>query len=426
MVAVALGFVIYPLIEGGNDVINSDWPAFATGGRLIVEDPGHLYDFDTQRRVQLQVTGGRTLVTLGIKGILPFLAPAWVAFIAVPFDLLGTNLGGRLWILFELACLALGLYLAVRPRPPTADPSGAVAPPPREAGRNRPGFWRVPSGAFAPPPRMAGRIRPGFRPVPSGAFAPPPRMAGRIRPGFRPGLPAFASVPTALLLLNAQLDGIVALGIGAAFALWSRPYLAGLALGLTLMKPQLVLPIGFALLVARRWRVVVGWAAAGLLLLGSTAALNPHWISEWLAVAGTTVQPGSREVDLAHFGVLFPAGWQQVAEATVSLIAIVAVILLAWRRREDFRSAAAVLVAGGVLASPHALPTDLVVVAVALVIWGEAEWSDWVLLSVGAAIAAIVPAPWPTPIGVLLVGWLCLRAGGLSGWRPGRAPASAG
>ena len=153
MLAVAVGFVIYPLVEGGNDVINSDWPAFATGGRLIVENPSHLYDLDVQRRAQLEVTGGRTLVTLGIKGILPFLAPAWVAFIAVPFDLLGTNLGGRLWILFGLACLALGLFLAVRPRPPTE--------------------W----------------------------------------------LPAFASVPTALLLLNAQVDGLVALGNGRAVLL---------------------------------------------------------------------------------------------------------------------------------------------------------------------------------------------------------------
>ena len=77
LTAIALGFVIYPLTEGSNDVINSDWPAFATGGRLIVENPRHLYDFDAQRRVQLEVTGGRTLVTLGINGILPFLAPAW-------------------------------------------------------------------------------------------------------------------------------------------------------------------------------------------------------------------------------------------------------------------------------------------------------------------------------------------------------------
>src|SRR4029077_9850833 len=114
-------------------------------------------------------------------------------------------LGGRLWILFGLACLATGLYPSVRPPPPPA-----VAP-------------------------------------------------------------AFASVPTALVLLNAQLDGIVALGIGAAVALWSRPFLAGLCLGLTLLKPQLMLPAGAAVLVTRRWRVLGGWAAAGIVLTGVAA-----------------------------------------------------------------------------------------------------------------------------------------------------------
>jgi hypothetical protein len=360
LVAVALAFVIYPLIEGANDVINSDWPAFATGGRLIVEDPGHLYDFDTQRRVQLEVTGGRTLVTVGIKGILPFLAPAWVALLVVPFELLGTDLGGRVWILSELACLALGLLLAVRPRPPSSI------------------------------------------------------------------LPAFASVPTALLLLNAQLDGLVALGIGAAVALWSQPFLAGLCLGLTLVKPHLVLPLGAALLVTRRWRVLAGWAVAGLVLLAASAALSPRWVFEWLPAAGTTVQPLGREVDLAHLATVVPAAYQGWAIVVLSLVALAAVIALAGRRRSDFRAAAAILVAGGVVVAPHALPTDLVLVAVALAIWGEAEWHDWVLLSVGAAIAAVVPAPWPTAVGVLVVGWLCLRAAGLSGWRPGRAPASAG
>ena len=361
LLAVAVGFVIYPMIEGKGDVINSDWPAFATGARLIVENPGHLYDIDVQRRTQLEVTGGRTLITLGIKGILPFLAPAWVAFIAVPFELFGTNLGGRLWILFELACLALGLLLAVRPRPPSAI------------------------------------------------------------------LPAFAGVPTALLLLNAQLDGLVALGVGAAIALWSKPFLAGLALGLTLVKPQLVVPLGAALLIARMWRVIAGWAGAGMVLLLSTMALNPHWVLDWLKSAGSTVQPGSREVDLAHFGVLFPTGWQGFAVAGLAAMAIYVVLRLARRRREDFRSAAAVVVAGGVLAAPHALPTDLVLVAVALAIWGQAAWYDWLLLSAGAAIAAFLPAPVPAVVGVLVIGWVCLRAGGvMSGWRRGPAPASAG
>jgi hypothetical protein len=159
LLGVAVAFVIYPLTEGSSDIINSDWTPFATGARLILTDPAHLYDLDKQKQVQSGVTGGKTLVTLGINGILPFLAPAWVSLVAAPFELLGTELGGRLWILFGLACLAIGLYLATRPRPPTAV------------------------------------------------------------------LPAFASVPTAIMMLNAQLDGIVALGIGAAIALWSRPYL---------------------------------------------------------------------------------------------------------------------------------------------------------------------------------------------------------
>ena len=360
LAAVALGFVIYPLIEGSDDVINSDWPAFATGGRLIIENPSHLYDMDTQRRIQLEVTGGRTLVTLGVNGILPFLAPAWVAFLAVPFDLLGTNLGGRLWILVGLACLAIGLYLAVRPRPPTSI------------------------------------------------------------------LPAFASVPTALLLLNAQLDGFVALGIGAAMALWTQPFLAGLCLGLTLLKPQLVLPLAAALLLTRQWRVLAGWAVAGVVLLAATAALNPHWPFEWLSTAGGTVQAGAREIDLAHIGILLPRAYQGGAVAFLSLVALAAVLWLARRRRDDMRAATAVLIAGGVLVAPHSLPTDLVLVSVALALWGEAQWQDWLLLSAGAAIAAVVPAPWPTAVGVLVVGWLCLRAAGVIAWRREPAPASAG
>jgi len=360
MLAVAVGFVIYPMIENEGDVINSDWPAFATGARIMVSDPGRLYDFDVQRRVELDVTGGRSLVTLGIHGILPFLAPAWVALIAVPFELLGTNVGGRLWILFGLACLGAGLYLVVRPRALAAI------------------------------------------------------------------LPAFASVPTAILLLNAQLDGLVALGVGAAIAMWSRPYLAGLALGLTLVKPQLVLPIGLALLVTRRWQVLAGWAAAGLVLLLSTMALNPHLVIDWLKSAGTTVQPGSREVDLAHFGTLFPSGAQTFAEAGLALVTMVAVVLLAWRRRDDLRAAGAVVVAGGVLAAPHALATDLVLVAVALALWGRAAWYDWLLLSAGAAVAALAPAPTPAVVGVLVIGWVCARAAGLTWSRREPAPLSAG
>ena len=358
LTAVALAFVIYPMTEPGNDVINSDWPAFATGAKLALTDPGHLYDLDVQQRVQLEVTGGRQLVTYGIHGILPFLAPAWVALVAVPFELLGTELGGRLWILFGLACLGLGLWLATRPRAPASI------------------------------------------------------------------LPAFASVPTALMLLNAQLDGLVALGIGAAIALWSRPFLAGLALGLTLMKPQLVLPLGLAMLVSRRWRVVAGWAVAGIVLWASFALLNPRWVLDWLAPIATPVQQASREVDLPHFATALPAGLATYGVAILTLATVVGVTAVAWRRRDDFSAAAAVLITGGVLAAPHALPADLALAGVALAVWGRAAWHDWLLLSAAALIAAITPAPVPALVAVPVMAWLLARVLRLSD-RPRRLPASA-
>jgi len=346
LAGVALAFVLFPLTPA-DDVISSDWPAYATGAKLVVSNPSHLYDLDEQEKVQLEITGGRRLVTLGIHGILPFLAPAWVALVAVPFSLAGADLGGRLWIEFGLACLGLGIWLATRPRP-----------------------WLE-------------------------------------------SLPAFAGVPTALLLLNAQLDGLVVVGAGAAIALWRRPYLAGLALGLTLMKPQLVLPLGLGLLVARQWRVIAGWAAAGVLLWAPVAIFNWRWVLDWLAQTGNTVTSGSREVDLPHLGTLLPAAMQTDAVAALTVLSVFGVLALARRRTDNFQRVFAVLVAGGVLAAPHALPADLVLVGFALAVWGQAEWHDWLLLSIGAVLTAVTPAPVPALIGVPVVLWLLLRLSGV-------------
>ncbi len=359
LAGVALAFVLFPLTPY-DDVISSDWPAFATGARLIATNPAHLYDLDAQQRVQNEITGGRRLVTLGIHGILPFLAPAWVALIALPFEAAGPDLGGRLWVVFGLFCLGLGTWLATRQRP-----------------------WME-------------------------------------------ALPAFAGVPTALMLLNAQLDGLVVLGVGAALALWSRPYLAGLALGLTLVKPQLVLPLGAGLLLARQWRALAGWAAAGLLLWGATTVLSWRWVLDWLAQTGNTVTSASREVDLPHLGTLLPSGAQTDAVAVLTVLTVFAVLALARRRIDDFRRVFAILVAGGVLAAPHALPADFVIVALGLAIWGHAAWHDWLLLSVAAAVTAVTPAPVPALVGVPVSLWLLLRISGVIEWRREPQPASAG
>jgi hypothetical protein len=160
-----------------------------------------------------------------------------------------------------------------------------------------------------------------------------------------------------------------------------------------------------------------------VLLSASAEVLNPRWVLEWLAPTGATVTPGSREVDLPHLGTLLPATWQLYAVAILTVLAVAGVVVVARRCRNGFDGQTAGVVAGGVLAAPHALPADLVLVGVGLAIWGQARWHDWLLLSVGALVAALVPAPLPAFVGVLVVGWLLLR---VSGWLPVREPASAG
>jgi len=117
---------------------------------------------------------------------------------------------------------------------------------------------------------------------------------------------------------------------------------------------------------------------------------------------------------------------QGVVLATLTALAVIGVVALARMRRDQFQPAAAILIAGGVLAAPHALPADLVLVALGLAVWGEARWWEWLGLSVVALAAALIAPPVPTIIGVIGVGWVCLRASGLLTWgSPEPAHASA-
>ena len=114
--------------------------------------------------------------------------------------------------------------------------------------------------------------------------------------------------------------------------------------------------------------------------------------------------------------MLLPQAMQTYAVAAISLITGVAAVVLAWRRRADMPAAIAIVIAGGILAAPHALPADLVLVSLALVAWGRAAWHDWLILSIGAVIAALAPAPVPALVGLVVIGWLLARLSGATTW----------
>src|SRR5207247_6085614 len=115
-----------------------------------------------------------------------------------------------------------------------------------------------------------------------------------------------ASFPTLVLVLNVQLDALLVLGIGLAVAAdrRGRPLAAGLALGLTLVKPHLVVPLGCALLLAGRWRTLAGWLLAGLALVALATLRERHWMLDWLGATAASVGRNGREIDPAAWGWL--------------------------------------------------------------------------------------------------------------------------
>jgi hypothetical protein len=350
LLGVAIGIAAFPLIEAPQALVNSDWPAFAVGGHLAVEgDPDLLYNRSEQVRVQAAITGGVRLRAGDQGDLLPFDQPPWLALFSAPFVALGNELGARIWILVEVAALALGLRLLV----------GGAAP-----------RWQA--------------------------------------------LFAFATLPTALMVLNAQVDGLVVLGLGAGFALWraDREVLAGCALGLCLAKPHLVVGLALVLLVARQWRTVAGWGLATAALVGAVALRDPRWPVQWLEFLFANARHIGGELSPVGAALHLSIGQAPalIVAMAVFLGVAVATVKLASSRREVPSEALAVAIAGSLLAAPHALGSDLVLDAAALALAGGSGWLGWAGLSIAALLIAVThDSPASTIMGIALLGALLLR-----------------
>jgi hypothetical protein len=96
--------------------------------------------------------------------------------------------------------------------------------------------------------------------------------------------------PVAVLLFLLQIDWIILSCVTAAWFFFrcERWFLGGLWAGLTIIKPQVGVPLlvffGVWQVFHARWKAVVGEAVslAGLLVLG--LAFDPGWIERWLAI----------------------------------------------------------------------------------------------------------------------------------------------
>lgn len=187
-----------------------------------------------------------------------------------------------------------------------------------------------------------------------------------------------AAFPAVFINLGHGQNGFLSAALfGAALvALPARPLLAGVLFAALAYKPQFGIAIPFALLAAGRWRTIAAACLTLAILIAITAFLFgiESW-SAFLASAGVSRKilleggaVGFEKLQSAFAVVRMWGGGVTLAYAVQALIscAVIVSIVWCWRSACDEAHKAALLVAGTLLASPHILDYDLIVLAVAI------------------------------------------------------------
>src|SRR5450631_1319212 len=236
--------------------------------------------------------------------------------------------------------------------------------------------------------------------------APWPRTLWRAGIPAVSALAALAGTGTLALGLLGQWDGLSALGLGGAYALWRRDarFAGGavLAASAAVAKPHLALGLA-ALLIGWRERRVLAGAATGVaaMILVSLAAVGPAGLAAFLASTQTDAGRWPLASMLGFTGLF--GSWlgngaaPQLLAAAGSVLALGACLWLGRRLVRDPSALEPCLAAAMLLslvASPHLLSHDLVMLEPVLV--GVLAWA-------GARDGSTA---WPGPSSrAVLAGW---------------------
>jgi hypothetical protein len=213
-------------------------------------------------------------------------------------------------------------------------------------------------------------------------------------------LAAFAWYPILYGLSLAQPDLAVMLVLAAAWRLAesNRPYLAGLVLGLAVIKPQLVLLLPVVLLASGRWKIVASGAATALVLAAVSLAMigGQGWNDYRALLSEAQNVTNNRYFTLAF--LLGPGVLSYVAQAAV----IVATVIAAYLNRHagHARIFALGIVATALGTTYWHLQDYTILVLAAWLFWRDAPpvRQRWLLL----AVALTAEFAWPlTPLPIL-------------------------
>jgi hypothetical protein len=322
----------------------TDFSASYVAALLLRDGNGsQLYNQQAEHARHLELLPSGTVIDL------PFITPPTTALLALPLVALDAGTAFRVWSLLGLALLLLAGWIAIRAGP-----------------------W--------PERRMPG-----------------PQLAVLLL--------AVAGGGTYALLLLGQIDGFTALGLAAAYAAWrkDRPAIAGfwLALAFAATKPHLAVGLGIWLLARRDWRALAG-AATGCAVVAavSLAVVGTTGLTGFVSALGFAYgnTPGASTLGIPGLiaSWLGPGALPAAIGIAGSLIALAACALLGARSRGKplaLEASLAGAVALSLVASPHLLAHDLVILAPAF------AWC--------AARAAVADGlPWPGTATLRVVaGW---------------------
>jgi alpha-1,2-mannosyltransferase len=190
-------------------------------------------------------------------------------------------------------------------------------------------------------------------------------------------LPAAAGFPAVFLNLGHGQNGFLTASLmGAALVKLDRPVISGLCIGLLSYKPQFALVIPIALLAAGRWRTIGSAALTTVMLVAVSWFL--FGIDAWTMFLDSTEM--SRKVLLEQGSVGFEklqsvfaavrlwGGAVPLAYALQGAVSVFVILATAWTWRgpEHRELKAAALAVGSLLATPHVLDYDLVVLGIAI------------------------------------------------------------
>ena len=220
-----------------------------------------------------------------------------------------------------------------------------------------------------------------------------------------------ALIPNALI---GQTGLVTAALLFSAHILKSRPFLAGMLLGLLAIKPHLAALIPVALLAGREWKAIAGAACTtAALVTFATMAFGVEAWTAWLDLVKFQAGIDFQWNGLASVWALLRwAGVSPVFAGMAHAVVALAAASVTWKAwANNHKHKVAILAAATVLISPYLFSYDtvLLILPLTLLMPSRSGWAMWWCLMISILPHVELPAPNLTPIAALIALWALLR-----------------